>query len=83
MVYKNINGILKHTRTHIACSGQLSCEVWYTDWTYADPFQFFLCADLLNGASLCHDVVQSSACMGSLPSFCLYSTLVLHVWSMQ
>lgn len=27
--------------TQSAWSGQLSCEVLYVDWTYADPFRFF------------------------------------------
>lgn len=39
--------------------GQLSCEVSYADWTYADPFRFLFCADLLVGASSCHDFVLS------------------------
>ena len=38
--------------------GQLSYEVLYTDWTYADPFKFF-CADFLVGASLYHNFVLS------------------------
>lgn len=48
--------------TRYAWLGQLSYEVSYADWTYADPVRYFFCADFLVGASLCHDFVLSFVC---------------------
>lgn len=81
-----------HTRTQLrtprraaresqsAWLGQLSCEVSYSDWTYADPFRFLFCADLLVGASSCHDFVLSFAGKGGVGAGVSRCTECVRVW---